>query len=96
VSDVSSLEARVADAVDADALVCSAQRLVRVPRWNGKERPAQELMAEFMEGVGLEVDAWEIPMSEVRAHPAYAAEIERDDPLGERRDRGSIWPFRYI
>jgi len=52
VSHLSSLEARVADAVDADALV--------------------------------------------RAHPAYAAEIERDDPLGERRDRGSIWPFRYI
>ncbi|MCG6989953.1 MAG: ArgE/DapE family deacylase [Gemmatimonadetes bacterium] len=81
-SELSSLEASVADAVDAEALVRSAQRLVRIPSWNGEERPAQELMIELMEAVGLEVDAWEIPMSEVRAHPDYAAEIDRKAPLG--------------
>jgi acetylornithine deacetylase len=75
-------EARVAEAVDADALLAAARRLVRIPSWDGRETPAQEAMAELMAGVGLEVDAWEIDLEALAAHPDHAAEIERERALG--------------
>lgn len=81
-SALTPLEARVATEVDVQALVEAAQRLVRIPSWDGNETPAQELMAELMEGVGLDVDRWAIPMDEVAAHPHYAAEIARTDAVG--------------
>ena len=76
------LDARVAEALDVSGLVDAAQRMVRIPSWGGKETPAQEFMASLMAGVGLDVDVWEIPLEEVAAHPAYAAEIERTGALG--------------
>ncbi|HSW29335.1 MAG TPA: ArgE/DapE family deacylase [Longimicrobiales bacterium] len=76
------LEARVADALDVDGMADAAQRMVRIPSWGGEETPAQELMVTLMAGIGLEVDAWEIPLDEVAAHPAYASEIERTRALG--------------
>ncbi|MGD8320449.1 MAG: ArgE/DapE family deacylase [Gemmatimonadota bacterium] len=82
VEGLNALEARVAALVDEEGLVDAARSLVRVPSVGGEEGPAQRLMAALLEGAGLEVDVWEIPMDEVRAHPAYAAEIEREAPLG--------------
>ena len=81
-SALTPLEARVAEALDVPAMVDAAQRLVRIPSWDGNETPAQELMAELMAGSGLEVDRWSIPMDEVAAHPHYAAEIERMEAVG--------------
>ena len=81
-SALSPLESRVAEAVDVAALVEAARRMVRVPSWNGNETPAQELMAELMGAVGLEVDRWSIPMAEVASHPHYAVEIPRAEALG--------------
>lgn len=81
-SALTPLESRVAEAVDVSALVETAQRLVRIPSWNGNETPAQELMAELMDVAGLEVDRWPIPMVEVASHPHYAAEIPRKEALG--------------
>ena len=75
-------EARVAESVDRDLLVQSIQRLVAVESWNGQEGPAQELMAELMTDVGLDVDLWPIDLDEVTAHPDCSWEIEREQPLG--------------
>lgn len=82
VSTLTALEARVAESLDVAGMVEAAQRMVRLPSWGGEETPAQEAMASLMAGVGLDVDAWDIPMAEVVAHPAYAAEIEREHALG--------------
>ena len=79
---LSRVEARVVDAVDADALVAAARRLVRIPSWDGRETPAQEAMAELMAEVGLQVDAWPIDLEALAAHPDFSAEIERDEALG--------------
>ena len=75
-------EARVAESVDRDRLVQSVQRLVAIESWNGREGPAQELMAEFMSEAGLEVDLWQIDLDEVLAHPDCSVEIEREHALG--------------
>lgn len=79
---LSPLEARVAAAVDADSLVDAARRLVRVPSWNGRETPAQELVASLMTEVGLDVDVWPLPLEELASHPACSTEIERENALG--------------
>jgi acetylornithine deacetylase len=68
--------------VDRDALVAAVQALVRIPSWNGKETPAQDLMATLMMGAGLEVDRWHVDLDEVTAHPACATEIPRDRAVG--------------
>jgi acetylornithine deacetylase len=79
---LTSVESRVAEAVDADTLVAAARRLVRIPSWDGRETPAQEVMAELMRGAGLEVDAWDIDLTALAGHPHYAAEIDRSEALG--------------
>lgn len=81
-STLTALEARVAEALDVPGMVEAARRMVRIPSWGGEETPAQECMASLMAGIGLDVDTWDIPLAEVAAHPAYAAEIERTHALG--------------
>lgn len=76
------LEARVVEALDTDGLVHAAQRMVRTPSWNGRETPAQQLMASILADRGFEVDVWSISLDQVAAHPAYATEIERQDAVG--------------
>jgi hypothetical protein len=63
-------------------LVAAVRELVAIPSWDGNETPAQELMARWMEDVGLDVDLWEIDLAELGRHPAYCAEIPRSKALG--------------
>jgi len=72
----------VADAVDEGALVAEAQRLVRIPSWDGQETPAQEAMAGLMAENGLEVDRWDIDLAALAGHSHYAAEIDRTEAVG--------------
>ena len=79
---MSALEERLAAALDVDGMVAAVRRLVRIPSWNGEETPAQELVAESMAEVDLDVDAWDIDLDEVQAHPEASWEIERGRALG--------------
>lgn len=76
------LESRVVDALDVDGMVAAVQRLVRIRSFNGRETPAQELVAELMAEGGLTVDVWEIDLAEVQRHPHASWELERDYALG--------------
>ena len=69
-------------AVDESWLLETLAGLVAIPSWQGRERPAQEYMAAVMSGLGMDLDVWEIDEAELRRHPDYATEIEREDPLG--------------
>ena len=69
-------------AVDESWLLETLAGLVAIPSWQGRERPAQEYMAAVMAGLGMDLDVWEIDEAELRRHPDYATEIEREDPLG--------------
>lgn len=78
----SPAEAAVLAAVDESWLLDTLAGLVAIPSWQGRERPAQEYMAAVMAGLGMELDVWEIDEADLRRHPDYASEIEREDPLG--------------
>ncbi|MDE2654136.1 MAG: M20/M25/M40 family metallo-hydrolase [Gemmatimonadota bacterium] len=78
----SPAEPAVLAAVDESWLLDTLAGLVAIPSWQGRERPAQEYMAAVMAGLGMELDVWEIEEAELRRHPDYASEIEREDPLG--------------
>lgn len=75
-------EGAVLDSVDEDWLLETLSGLVAIPSWQGRERPAQEYMAEVFGGLGLDLDVWEIDEAELARHPGYASEIVREDPLG--------------
>lgn len=47
------------------------QALVRTPSLAGDEARCQEIIAERMRDLGLEVDIWDPPDDELAAHPAY-------------------------
>ncbi|MDE2679352.1 MAG: ArgE/DapE family deacylase [Gemmatimonadota bacterium] len=78
----SPAEAAVLAAVDESWLLDTLAGLVAIPSWQGRERAAQEYMAAVMAGLGMDLDVWEIDEAELRRHPDYATEIEREDPLG--------------
>jgi acetylornithine deacetylase len=57
-------------------------RLVAIPSVGGAESLAQELVAGWMGDNGFEVDCWKVDLHALKAHPAYSAEIDREDALG--------------
>jgi acetylornithine deacetylase len=79
---MTDLEARLASALDVEGMVSAIRSLVRIPSWNGREGPAQELVANLMRELEFGVDVWEIDLDEVQTHPAASWEIERTSALG--------------
>lgn len=79
---VNDLERKVVDAVDEGALLEDLRALVATPSHEGRETAVQRLAAQLMRAAGLEVDEWQIDLDELRAHPDFSCEIERDEALG--------------
>lgn len=81
---VTSLEQRVLDAIDVDALLSQIRALVAVRSENGTagEDAAQRFVSGAMAQAGLTVDQWAIDMPTLRQHPAYTAEVRREEGLG--------------
>ncbi len=80
-----SLDARERAAlslVDEDWLLDTLAGLVAIPSWEGRERPAQEYVADVLAQLGLDLDVWEIDEAALSRHPDYTTEIARTDPLG--------------
>ena len=69
-------------AIDESWLLETLSGLIAIPSWEGRERPAQEYMAAVMDGLGMDVDIWEIDEARLGRHPDYTTEIVRKDPLG--------------
>lgn len=67
------LKAKISDAVESQRqeMLGLLQALVRVPSLAGNEKPCQEIVAEKMNALGLEVDIWDPPDDELETHPAY-------------------------
>ncbi|TVR98022.1 MAG: ArgE/DapE family deacylase [Wenzhouxiangellaceae bacterium] len=49
---------------------------------HGRETAIQHHMAGLLAGMGMRTDVWEIDLDSLREHPAYGAEIEREQALG--------------
>jgi acetylornithine deacetylase len=78
------VERAVIEAVDIDGLLAFLSDLVAIPSLDGSpgEVAAQEYVAAALERLGCKVDVWEIDFDEVRRHPAFSAEAERQRGLG--------------
>lgn len=79
---VAPAERRVLEALDVDSMLELLAGLVALPSTAGRETPAQERVAAWMEEAGLATDVWEIDFEALRRHPAYTAEVEREGGLG--------------
>ena len=71
-----------APAIDEAWLLETLAGLVAIPSWKGDERVAQEYVAAVMDGLGMDLDVWEIDEAELSRHADYATELERERPLG--------------
>lgn len=82
--NIDPVERAVIEAVDLDGLLAFLSDLVAIPSLDGSpgEVAAQEYVAASLERLGCEVDAWEIDFDELRRHPAFSAEVERQRGLG--------------
>ena len=94
--ELDEIETRVLAAIDLDALVDTVSRLVAIRSDRGIETAAQELMAECMEASGLATDVWDIDFDELRDHPQFSMEIEREHALGVVGSTGPVGPGRSL
>ena len=79
---MNAMELSVLDAIDADGLLGSICELVAIPSLGGQETAAQEWVAVLLKRWGLDVDVWDLDFQELRQHPAYCAEVQRERGLG--------------
>jgi acetylornithine deacetylase len=75
-------EEQVLDAVDVEGMLTYLCELVAIPSLGGQETAAQKHVAAQMERCGLSVDVWALDLEQLRRHPAFSAEVERDSGLG--------------
>jgi len=75
-------ERRALEAVDVDGLVARLRELIAIDSSAGRETPAQEWMAAFMDDSGLAVDRWELDLPALRQDPSYSEELDRASALG--------------
>jgi acetylornithine deacetylase len=75
-------EQRVLDAIDVDGMLEYLCELLSIPSTGGEENAAQENVAAKLEGLGLEVEFWEVDFATIRDHPSFSMAIEREEGLG--------------
>jgi acetylornithine deacetylase len=63
----------ILDTIDAnrEKAVELLQQMVAIPSVTGDEAAIQAFVAEYMEGIGLEVDMWETDWEALKTHPGY-------------------------
>jgi acetylornithine deacetylase len=71
------VERTVLDAVDERRLREELAALLRFPSLGGDEDAAQAHMASRLAALGAEVDAWEIDVTALAAHPSFSMEVPR-------------------
>jgi acetylornithine deacetylase len=79
---LSSREAAVVAAIDLPALLADLDALIQIPSLGGHEDAAQRWMHDRMRSLDMTVDAWPIDFAELRSHPSFSMEVERDTALG--------------
>ncbi|WP_028033877.1 ArgE/DapE family deacylase [Chelativorans sp. J32] len=64
---------KILDKVDAsrEEAIALLRDMVKIPSVTGDEAAIQKFMADYMRGIGLEVDIWETDWEELKKHPGY-------------------------
>ncbi len=78
----SGLEADALAAIDLPGLLDTLSGLIAFDSSGGREVEVQEHMAGLLAEAGMETELWEIDLAALRAHPAFAVELERERALG--------------
>src|SRR6202040_26609 len=47
------------------------QKMIAIPSVTGDEAKIQKFLADYLAGIGLDVDMWETDWEELKKHPAY-------------------------
>lgn len=79
---ITALEQRVLDAIRMDDLLQTLADLVAIRSLGGAETPAQEYVARWLQENGIVADVWELDLAQLRQHPAFGVEVERERALG--------------
>lgn len=81
---MNTLEQRVLDALDTDAMLSLLSELVAIPSLDGsaEELAIQERVAQELRSLGMDVDQWEIDFASLSQHPSFSWETERSHGLG--------------
>ncbi len=85
--DTSERIDRAVESLRAEALVL-LQTLVRIPTLPGKEKAAQDVIAEVMKAMGLALDIWDPVDEKLQAHRAY---VSTDIPYTGRPNVVGTW-----
>jgi acetylornithine deacetylase len=64
---------RVLDQIDQnrDKAITFVREMIAIPSVTGDEAAIQKFVADYMSGIGLEVDMWETDWEELKKHPGY-------------------------
>jgi len=64
---------KIIDKIDAsqEEAIALLRDMVKIPSVTGDEAAIQKFMADYMRGIGLEVDMWETDWEELKKHPGY-------------------------
>jgi len=79
---VNETEKRVLEHIDTEGLIDFLKGLTSIPSFGGEETAAQRRVARELEGMGLDVDIWELDFDSLRSHPSFSMPIEREEGLG--------------
>lgn len=79
---MNTIERRVLDAIEIDALIAFLCDLVAIRSLDGHETAAQRHIAAAMRSFGFAVDEWAIDFAALRQHPAFCWEVERTEGVG--------------
>jgi len=79
---MNSVEKRVLEAIDYEAMYGFIEEIIATPSYGGHESKAQEIMAAKLMELGLNVDKWDIDFEELREHPDFSMSYERKEGLG--------------
>ena len=63
----------ILDTIDKnrDKAIKFLQKMVSIPSVTGDEAAIQAFLADYMNGIGLDVDMWETNWEELKKHPGY-------------------------
>src|SRR3990172_9274159 len=75
-------ELRVLESIDVDEIVRFVREFIEIPTLGGDEAAGQDHVAGAMRRFGLEVETWEFAVWDLRGHPSFSMEVERDRGAG--------------
>ena len=79
---MNQVEKQVLETIDAQELIEYVCELISIPSITGKEKAAQDNIAQKLASIGMKVDHWSLDLEELSKHPDYSTEVDRTEGQG--------------